>query len=237
MVNFKYLDTHLTTLIEKETIRASEDRSMSISVITILNALKKYEIGIPHEYFERDGIYFGIASWLQDEEKKGNIVKVCENNTYDLAGYVSVHFGFAQYDSLISEDTFVLMHIHDGEPFLRESLWHNRYPAILFKFEKGTSFYNVLDDIIFENPDVPSMLIPINDKHYLVLPRVISESYFVKCLETGEELEPTNEIWFYGNEEDVKEQIENYIKMQKTLVPRIINKFLSSKKDDKMLFM
>lgn len=218
MENIKYLDTSLTTFNENQTRSKCEDGSILISITTILNALKKYEVGIPKEYFERDGVYFGIESWLRDEEEKGNIVSIEENNTYDMTGNVSVDFGFAQFDSLVSEDTFVLMHIHDGEPFLRESHWHNRYPAMLFKFEKGTSFYSILDDIAFENPDVPSMTVQVNDKHYLVLPRVISESYYIKCIETEEELEPTEEIYFYGNEANVRELIKSYLESQKKLL-------------------
>ena len=223
MANVKYLNTALTSFGEKETRSICNDGSIRVSIITILNSLKEYEVGIPEEYFELGGVYFGIKNWLLDEEKKGNIVNVGSNNTCDMAGEVSVDFGFAQFDSLVSEDTFVLMHIHDGASFLRETMWHNRYPAMLFKFEKGTSFYDVLDDITFENPDIPSMTIQVKDKHYLVLPRAISESYFVKCLETGEELEPTNEIFFYGNEDDVKEQIKSYIGIQKTLFPKTMN--------------
>jgi len=215
MTNVKYLNNHLIIFSENDIKSICEDGSMLVSILTILDALKEYEVGIPKDYYERDVVYWSIANWLYDEENKGNIVKVCENNTYDLAGSVSVDFGFTQYDSLVSEDTFVLMHIHNCEPFLRESLNHNKYPAMFFKFKKGTSFYNVLDDITFENPNIPYMLIQVNDKHYLVLPRVISESYFVKCLETGEELVPTDEVWFNGNEEEVREQLKSYIRCRK----------------------
>ncbi len=215
MTNVKYLDTHLITFSENKTRNICKNGSMVVSITTILNALREYEVGIPKDYYERDGVYWGIANWLSDEEKKGNIVEVYKDNTYDLSGSVSIDFGFAQYDSLVSEDSFVMMHIHNGAPFLRESSLHNRYPAMLFKFKKGTSFYNVLDDITFESPDVSSMLIQINGNKYLVLPRVVSESYYVKCLETGEELEPTDEICFNGNEGEVREQIKSYIKCKK----------------------
>ena len=86
MENIKYLDTSLTTFNENQTRSKCEDGSILISITTILNALKKYEVGIPKEYFERDGVYFGIESWLRDEEEKGNIVSIEENNTYDMAG-------------------------------------------------------------------------------------------------------------------------------------------------------
>lgn len=219
MENIKYLDTALTTFSEHDKECINEDGSIQIPITLILDALKKYEIGIPEDYFKRDGVYFGIRNWLVNEEQKGNIAIVCENNTCNLAGNVSVDFGFAQYDSLTNNDTFVLMHIHNGEAFLRETMWHNRFPAILFKFEKGTSFYDVLDDITFENPNIPSMTIEINNQHYLVLPRITNESYFVKCVETGEELESTDKIYFSGNEENVREQIKSYLKMRKTLIP------------------
>lgn len=213
MTNVKYLETALTFFKEHEVSTRGDDGSMLISIITILNVLKEYEVGIPSEYFERKGVCVGIESWLRDEVSKGNIVSVSSDNTYDMVGDVSVDFGFAQFDSLVSEDTFVFMHIHEGCPFYGDSIQHNNYPAMLFKFRKGLSFYDVLDDITFENPEVPSMTIQIHDKHYLVLPRIISESYYVKCLETGEELEG----FFGGNEEDVKEQIKSYLGMRKML--------------------
>ena len=59
--------------------------------------------------------------------------------------------------------------------------------------------------------------IEVNDKHYIVLPKIIRESYFVKCIKTKEKLELTNEIWFYGNEENIKEQITKYIELKKVL--------------------
>lgn len=215
MSNVKYLNFYLATLSENEARSILEDKSMVVSIITILDVLKKYEIGIPKDYYERDGVYWGIINWLKDEEKNGNIVEVYKNNTYDLSGNVSIDFGFAQYDSLVSEDTFVVMHIHNGAPFLRENNFHNRYPTMLFKFKKGTSFYQVLDGIVFENPNIPGMLIQVNENKYLILPRVISESYFVKCLETGQELEPTNDLWFHGNAQEVKEQIQSYVRCKK----------------------
>lgn len=219
MANIKYLETALTTFNKNKLKGLTEDGSIVIGIETILNTLKDYEIGIPSEYFEKDGVYFGIEHWLKDQMKSGKIIWVCSDNTYDMVGDVSVDFGFAQFDSLVSDETFVLMHIHDGEPLLYASCTHNRYPAILFKFEKGKSFYDILDEITFENPNIPSMTIEINNKHYLVLPRIINESYYVKCIETEEELEPSDKLCFCGNEEDVKTQIETYLRMKKTLTP------------------
>lgn len=218
MSNIKYLDTALTAFNDFEKRSINDDGSIMISITTILNALKKFEVGIPEDYFQREGVYYGIESWLCDEQKKGNIAWVASDNTCDMVGNVSVDFGFTQFDSLVSEDSFVLMHIHHGQPFLRESSWHNRYPAMLFKFEKGTSFYTVLDDIAFENDEVASMNVEVDNQHYLVLPRAINESYYVKCIETNEELEPAEDIWFSGSEEDVKNQIKKYRKAQKMLV-------------------
>lgn len=219
MDNVKYLDTHTLNFSDSQTQSFCEDGSMQVSIMTILETLREYEVGIPRDYYDRDGAYWGIVNFLKDEEQKDHVVEVMENNTSDLAGNVSVDFGFAQYDSLVSEDTLVLMHIHNGEPFLRESLSHNRYPAMLFRFPKGTSFYDVLNDITFENPSVPWMMIEAHDNHYLVLPRVVSESYFVRCLETDETLEPTDEVCFSGNEEDVRKQIEAVLQARAALGP------------------
>ena len=210
---------HLKKL-SKEDKNRSANGSLLVPITVILEALRKYEIGIPENYFKKYGVYFGIESWLKDEYYKENITSVCEDNTCNLNGSVSIHFGFAQFDSLINDDTYVLMHINEGHPFLKETLWHNKYPAMLFKFQKGDLFYNIIDNISFENPNVPSMYLEVDNLHYLVLPRVFNKSYYVKCIETEEELEP-NEISFSGNEEDVKKQIAKYNETKKVLVKKI----------------
>lgn len=196
----------------------NEHSSIVVSITTILNALKKYEVRIPREYFKEGKIHSSIESWLFNEIRNGNLTYIASDNTCNMAGKVSAHFGFTQYDSLVSEDNFILLHVHNGEPFLDVTGFHDKYVAVLLKLKKGNSFYDLLDNITFEDTNVPSMNIQVNGKHYLVLPRVVSESYYVKCIETGEELEATNEIWFYGNESDVKNQIESYIKMQRKLI-------------------
>lgn len=214
MANVKYLENALAFFKEHEIRSSSTGGAMVVSIITILKALKEYEVGIPQEYFEFGGCCMGIERWLCDEVKKRKLILVSSDNTYDMVGDVSIDFGFAQFDSLVSEDTFVFMHVHDGCPFYGSAVGHNNYPAMLFRFKKGVSFYDVLDDITFENPEVPSMMVQVYDKHYLVLPRIISESYYVKCLETEEEL---GGFFFVGSEEDVKSQIKSCLGMRKAL--------------------
>lgn len=216
MPNIKYIDTALKSFTQSQTRNLSYDGSLQISIITILDDLKKYEIGIPKNYYEKYGNYYGTINWLNDQVKQGNIIFVSSNNTYDINGNVSTDFGFTQFDSLVSDESFVFMHIDNGN---LESLWRKRFPAILLRFKKGTSFYDILDNITFENPNVPSFTIEINNKHYIVLPKITNGDYYVKCIETDEELEATDKIEFSGSEEIVKEQIETYLRMKRILLP------------------
>lgn len=207
MENVKIIDT-LLMLYAKEDVSGG----LSVPINVILNFLKEYEVGVPEDYFNKFGPYFGAYNFLVDKMQMGTASVLCQNNTYDMAGYVSVDFGFLQVDSLVSDESWVLIHIHNADPFLRESICHNKYPSVLIRLPKGISFYNVLDNIVFESSDVPSMNIELEGMHYLVLPLITSESYFVKCLETGEEIEPCDDV-ICGDEKNVKTQLSKLLGM------------------------
>lgn len=173
------------------------DGSLIVPICAILDTLKEYEIGTPDIFY--DATYYGAEQWFKTEIEKGNIKFSFSNNTYDCNGQVLCDFGFSQYDSLVDDSVFVMIVFHFGNPYFRD-MSDKKFEPIVFKFESGTSFYDILDQISLESSLVPSMDVKIGDLNCIVIPRIAYDSYFVFCQETGEEL--------YELEADIKEILE-----------------------------
>lgn len=171
------------------------DGSLVVPIDAILYFLKEYEIGTPEEFY--DGSYYGVEKWFKTEIEKGNIKFSYSNNTYNCNSQVLCDFGFEQYDSLVDESVFVMIVFHFGIPYFKD-MTDGRFEPIVFKFEEGVSFYDVLDKISLESSRVPCTSVKIGNFDCIVIPRVTRDSYYVFCQETGEELyeleAETNEI-------------------------------------------
>ncbi len=147
----------------------------------ILDYLEDYEIGIPKEYI-KDGIY-GVKDWLRKE----NLALSFKGNTYEEEGQILDDFAFEQWESLDGEDVYVVMHFYLGNPYAK-NYRGEKYMPIVLKFEAGTNFYQVLDNISLEEANIPNVLLNINNSSYVILPRIAYSSYFVFNIDTGYEL-------------------------------------------------
>lgn len=162
------------------------DGSLVVPIDAILKFLKEYEIGTPEEFY--DGTYYGANEWFKTEIDKGNIEFSYSDNTYDCNGQVLYDFGFSEYESLEDESVLVMMVFHFGNPFFR-NMTGKEFEPIIFKFESGISFYDVLEQISLESSLIPYVEVKINNLDYGVIPRIFHDSYFVFCKNTGEELD------------------------------------------------
>lgn len=172
----------------------SVDGSLVVPIDAILDFLKEYEIGTPEEFYGAS--YFGVKQWFKTEIEKGNLKLSYSGNTYDCNSQVLCDFGFAQYDSLVDESVFVMIVFHFGNPYFKD-MSDKKFEPIIFKFEAGISFYDILDQISLESSSVPCMEVKIGNLNCKVIPRATCDSYFIFCQETGEEL--------YALEADINE--------------------------------
>lgn len=161
------------------------DGGLTVPIDAILDFLKEYELGTPEEFY--DATYYGVQNWFKTEIENGNMAFSYSNNTYDCNGQVLYDFGFVQYDSLVDESVFVMIVFHFGNPAFKDMM-DKRFEPIVFKFEEGTSFYDVLDQISLESSLIPCMNVKIDNLNCKLIPRITHDSYFVFCQETGEEL-------------------------------------------------
>ncbi len=183
MANIKTLDKVYQAL-KKENIANSN--KLVVSPYIILNYLRQYEYGFP------DGIcpdhIQNVETWLNNEIKKGHLAFSYANNTYNLNSHVTYDFGFAVFESLVDDATYVMLIFHGGNCFFRE-VENEKYYPILLKFDAETTFYDILDNIILESDNIPYEEIAVNGQHYLILPKITSDNYFVFDKDSQEMLE------------------------------------------------
>ena len=157
------------------------DKNLVVPTKIILDYLELYELGIPEKYYY-DGIY-GIRDWL----KTSNFLFDFKGNTYEENGQVEHDFSFQEWESLEENCVYVIVYFHLGNPFSKDYARNENLPIVL-KFEAGTSFFQVLDNISLENNNIPYLELNINNNSYIILPRIMHSSYFVFNTTTGEEL-------------------------------------------------
>lgn len=163
--------------------------SLSISSFAILEYLKEYEVGIPQQFYDKNNNDC-VLNWLLNEEKNGHIAYAFSDNTYKYNGQVLTDFGFIQFDSLVEDAIYVMLTFNNGMPnYLKNDMLNQEMAEpILLKIYKETSFYEILDQISLESANIPSKTIIINNLHYLIIPRIVSEDCFVFCIENNEEI-------------------------------------------------